>query len=429
MLTRLLAFHPKTNTTLLERCFPARNRHLLAVVSIQLLAIVQSHAQPPTELSRANTQPVYEWIFVPGLIDYPSLSAPGSVWDMVWDPQQEKVLAVRARFSDDTWLWDGSDWASIGFPSPPDHARGLVHHDTLGTVYRLQGTDSMEPSITWAYISGTGWIQVDTDGPISRTDLGWAYDAKRERSVLFGGAWGLQGEEPAYTWEWDGYDWTVYDTLGNAPPRRRGTAMVYDEKNEVVVLFGGNTWSTNPPTYFGDTWTWDGLQWQQVADTGPSPRSGQQMIYDADRQKILLFGGGVGCCDLETDLWEWDGSHWSEINVTGPSSSFPYNLSGFVYDKLRQEAVVYLDYNVAVGMYMPQMWRLRVVEKWVDYSYSDAGDGSFDRPYNTVDEAVEALPPEGKLLIKPGSSSETLVISKQLLIDAPLGSAVIGKDE
>jgi len=35
-----------------------------------------------------------------------------------------------------------------------------------------------------------------------------------------------------------------------------------------LVLFGGDD-GTN---LLGDTWTWDGATWQQVATTGPSPR-------------------------------------------------------------------------------------------------------------------------------------------------------------
>ena len=44
-----------------------------------------------------------------------------------------------------------------------------------------------------------------------------------------------------------------------------------------MVLFGGQD---REISLVGDTWTWDGTTWTQVATTGPSPRVHFDMVYD-----------------------------------------------------------------------------------------------------------------------------------------------------
>jgi hypothetical protein len=55
--------------------------------------------------------------------------------------------------------------------------------------------------------------------------------------------------------------------------------MAYDSKRERTVLFGGSAGNVK----FNDTWEWDGDNWTQVADTGPSARGGHAMAYDSNR--------------------------------------------------------------------------------------------------------------------------------------------------
>jgi hypothetical protein len=101
-----------------------------------------------------------------------------------------------------------------------------------------------------------------------------AYDAARQRVVLFGG-YGL-----ADTWEWDGTTWVQRNPVTN-PGWRRYHAMAYHEARRRVVLTGD--------FLAGDTWEWDGTDWQQVSSRGGMGA----MAYDAARQRVVLFGLGT----------------------------------------------------------------------------------------------------------------------------------------
>jgi hypothetical protein len=63
---------------------------------------------------------------------------------------------------------------------------------------------------------------------------------------------------------------------------------------------------------------------------------------------------------------------------------------------------------------------------WVDFAYSGPEDGSFARPYNTVAEGVSHTATGSVLMIKAGTSAETLTITKAMTIRAFGGPVAIG---
>jgi len=67
--------------------------------------------------------------------------------------------------------------------------------------------------------------------------------------------------------------------------------MAHDPRAGVTVLFGGAA-GTNYPPDFGETWLWNGTTWAQFTSSpSPSSRSQAGMVYDEDRNAIVLFGG------------------------------------------------------------------------------------------------------------------------------------------
>jgi hypothetical protein len=126
--------------------------------------------------------------------------------------------------------------------------------------------------------------------------------------------------------------WHQIEVAG--PPARHSHAMVYDSAREVVVLFGGlNGGNSRDSVEFGDTWEWDGIQWRQVADTGPSPRMGHAMVYDSAKGVTVIFGRGS-----DTDTWEWDGITWTKVANRGPSAR---GRHGMAYDSIRGMTVLF----------------------------------------------------------------------------------------
>ena len=97
------------------------------------------------------------------------------------------------------------------------------------------------------YNSATGTeFQATAPGPSARAYLPIAYDAARNRTVLFGG--GNGGTDYGDTWEWNGTSWSQLQIAGPSP--RRGHVMVYDATRHVTVLFGG----VHAGTYNAETW-------------------------------------------------------------------------------------------------------------------------------------------------------------------------------
>lgn len=167
---------------------------------------------------------------------------------------------------------------------------------------------------TWEW-NGKKWTLVSPVGPDARTFPALAYDSVRHRVVLFGGNRVLFGRRPAEsrflddTWEWDGHRWTQIKAPGPRP--RAEAAIAFDIKRGRVVLFGGYDRIDEKLNRLGDTWEWDGISWTQINVAGPSPRNGAALVYDSVRERIVLFGGGTST-GVSGETWEWDGKEWKE---------------------------------------------------------------------------------------------------------------------
>jgi hypothetical protein len=136
------------------------------------------------------------------------------------------------------------------------------------------------------------------DGPSPRNGAALAYDARRERVVLFGGS----GASPE-TWEWDGARWTRRDAGEVAG--RFNPAMTFDRSRGLVVRFGGWTGKVR----VDETWTLGSGHWSRLDVPGPPARNHTSFTYDSRRRRAVLYGGHDGE-NVFGDSWEWDGERW-----------------------------------------------------------------------------------------------------------------------
>jgi hypothetical protein len=183
----------------------------------------------------------------------------------------------------------------------------------------LFGGTSGDPG-TWEW-DGQFWTQVSDMGPSLRRNAVMAWDSASKRVLLFGGAI----DDPAApaglpralrdTWEWDGSNWTQLDDTG--PSARFASAVAADTKRERVVLFGGAVVIDGTPQALGDTWEWDGAAWTQLNETGPSARSGHCMTFDSVRARTVLSGGLMIDGTFLGDTWEWTGTAWIQVSEFG----------------------------------------------------------------------------------------------------------------
>ncbi len=93
--------------------------------------------------------------------------------------------------------------------------------------------------------------------------------------------------------------------------------MAYHEATGKIVLFGGRSGSS----YLGDTWLYDGADWQRVyPNPHPGTCGGTEMVYDPVTQKIL-FTQGEGCA---YEFWEFDGATWTAVDPQWPTGQATY---------------------------------------------------------------------------------------------------------
>lgn len=227
----------------------------------------------------------------------------------------------------ETWEWNGASWLLRTTAGAPYREGQAAAYDTVRHRMVLFGGDNPARNETWEW-DGTAWANRGGDTTRTRSGTAMAYDSARQRVVVFGGA--VDGVEANRTLEWDGTQWNIIATAG--PAARDSHALAYDPVRGVTLLFGGRSAASDTTdggtgndfvTEFDDTWGWNGAVWSLLSSTGPSPRYGHTMSFDARRGVMVLFGGATfnGSDEIAVrDTWEWNGTVWSRRATTGPSA-------------------------------------------------------------------------------------------------------------
>lgn len=215
------------------------------------------------------------------------------------------------------------------------------------------------------------WVRI-ADVPYAIVQSSAAYDAARDRVVLYGGGnmtcgtWEFDGQswactpinfelviEPrlvfdetrsrvvtvggqaqeSRTREWTGANWPVIASTG--PEARTSFMLVWDSDRQRAVLFGGRGQQT-PFPFPGSTWEWSGTSWSSLPG-GPPGRTDCAGAYDASRARTVLYGGR-NSTQLFDDTWEWNGVTWTQI----PASPPPQRVNaGMIYSPLRARSLIH----------------------------------------------------------------------------------------
>ncbi len=156
---------------------------------------------------------------------------------------------------------------------------------------------------TWIFEPGTGWTQLDIDGPSARGRYGASYDPARRRAMIFGGRWREPNTSGDYTlmdelwaFEFESRSWELLDE-GGGPSGRYYPVVYFDEDNAALYVFGGNTNEDALSIDISDElWKWtDDDGWKELAHSGaPSDRTFLGETYDSERRRMVLFGGQKG---------------------------------------------------------------------------------------------------------------------------------------
>jgi hypothetical protein len=183
----------------------------------------------------------------------------------------------------------------------------------------------------------SGWSRLSRSGPPARTFAAVAYDARRDRFVLFGGNRVLFGDGGTADtllgdhWEWDGRRW--HQIAGPLPPSRTESATAFDPARNRLILFGGWRWADGARVRLDDLWEFDGRSWTQLEGTRPAARSGHAMAWDPISRRIIMVGGN----GPRRDVWALDGSGWE------PIADLPRPLfnPALAFDRARRQFVLF----------------------------------------------------------------------------------------
>ena len=267
-----------------------------------------------------------------------------------------------ARLMSDLWAWDGTAWSRLDDGSagpPPRDDAAVAWDDARGRLVVFGGRRRAATGLellrdTWEW-DGAHWRRADSGGPAARVHTTLAYDPAQRLIVLFGGS-PLDGPAMADTWGWDGTRWRQLEGAGPAAPA--ANALLWDPRARRLLLhtaapaagdsgsgyFTGALWTRGgsgwrpagagprfsprapvaaapggglllfagfpPPPDSSAAFRWRDGAWERVAGGGPSRRRGTAMVYDAARNRTLLYGGEVDERLLD-DMWEWDGVRWT----------------------------------------------------------------------------------------------------------------------
>lgn len=212
-----------------------------------------------------------------------------------------------------------SQWSlvAVGNQPPLRSGHALVYDAARQEVVLFGGLDGATYlNDTWVW-NGVSWSQRSPGYvPLARQLHAMAYDAARQRVVLYGGS-GADSGATAYlgdTYEWDGANWVPRPSV-SFPSSRRESAMAYDAIRQRCVLFGG-TLSGGSVT--AQTWEWDGINWApRPSATFPTARRAAGMAFDASRNRIVVSAGAPATGTAFTDTWEWDGLAWTQVPAGG----------------------------------------------------------------------------------------------------------------
>jgi hypothetical protein len=307
---------------------------------------------------------------------------------MAYDASRQRCVMVGGHtggWENCVWEMDGTNWQGQFNPATrPDY--NIYYHgpDSQHTTFydtRQQRTvhvyltdahndDQGRRMRTWLW-DGSIWEERTT--PARPPGRGWAavaYDANRQKAVLFGGYHSQAGGNKNDTWEWDGTNW-VEITVATVPPPRHQAQMWYDSDKQRVLMLGG--W-IDANTIYQDFWSWDVTNWTALTPaTLPTARAEGKVVYDSQRKRAVLFGGRVrqagGGSTPQNDLWEYDGTNWAQITITGPAPAARKNHA-MVYDAARRVVVMQGGCNAAdqnfndTWLWNGTNWTLHSQENW-----------------------------------------------------------------
>ena len=127
--------------------------------------------------------------------------------------------------------------------------------------------------------------------------------------------------------------------------------MAYDASRDRVVLYGGRVQTTMSSVPTAQVWEFDGVDWSSASEAAEAAGT-PSMTYDPHRGLVVAHGASVG---YQSDFtYEYDGTTWSAIDEPLPS------LAGakLAFDGPRGQTVLHGGYKWGEAMAVDETWAL-----------------------------------------------------------------------
>ena len=271
------------------------------------------------------------------------LHGTGPVIDLSENPQ-----AVEVAPTQNVDATSSASWSEI--PPPALWIHSTIYDANQDRLIVFGGESSKGRSNDVWILGLTGglhWSKAVCSGPkpTARSMQSAVYDPVNDRMIVFGGYDGAYKNDVTALYLSPNPVWASVAIAGTPPAPRAWSSAVYDPVRRRVVLIGGRD---NGNTY-SDVWTLsltsDTLTWAQLTPAGPSPgpRAATAAVYDSDRDRVVFFAGMDVAGIARNDVWALTLSGtptWSQITPLGTPPS-PRNGSSAIYDPVRQRLVIF----------------------------------------------------------------------------------------
>ncbi len=254
------------------------------------------------------------------------------------------------------WWFENDTWTEPATPPPAIGACYATLQDQ-GQVVRFGGNGSTgtTPAIneTWE-LGRRGWIKSNA-GPVALEFCAMAYDAGRDRLVLFGGETNNGSVQTATreTWTRTQANWAQHPPTADWPDARILHGLAYDAARGETVLFGGRTAASG--TRLADTWVWNGTTWlRRTPSMSPTARSSMAMAYDPIGRVVVMFGGSPGQNQSTNETWIWDGTTWTNLTPLLDELPAAVDLQNLTWNPARRSLV--LTFEVSFTAMISDTW-------------------------------------------------------------------------
>jgi len=292
---------------------------------------------------------------------------------LVYDATHDRLVAFAGNSTgvpmNDVWTLDlagGPTWFDVtpaGAP-PPGRSRAMAAYDPVRRRMIVFGGYGNTPgNDLWALnLAGTpAWTELSPSGtpPPGRAAGTLTYDPIYDRMLLIGGENIVLAFDGVWSLSLGGpLAWNQLMPAGTLPSSLQYFTTICDPVRHRMILFGGTEYGT----LHGETWglSLDApMEWADLTPGGfaPTPRLGHVAIRDAQRDRMLVFGGWDG--NMQSDLWSLSlgSGTWTELSPGGDTIA-PHAYGTAVYDSTHDRMVVFSGWDGGSGGESNTTWAL-----------------------------------------------------------------------